>query len=353
MSELLVPVEQHDQRPFLPRKGKIKIGLKVKGKNGKEYPRSVDYFICPPEVQKRYGEKPTQLEVIFPFNTLQYNFDESLKAYRFNGRIFCRSSDGITAERADPKTGTMVTMPCPLKACPFHQKNECKRYGILSFLIPGVSTTGVYQLTTSGNRSCNNIRNVMNMIAMHIQAFHIPRQLNSIRFLLRVVKEQANPWVYDKDKGEYDQVPTQIPVVLLELHPEEDELFTQYGQKFLQQSSQGTQPAQDHASDVKEIPPPLNDDYPAEHLLPQHHVSDTDNGVMHPKVEEFFTATQFLFESGDDPITEYLGIQDKDGIRAPTVQQVKSWRSEKEIKYLQKALDAIYTAYPSIQGGAS
>jgi hypothetical protein len=44
----------------LPRLGKIRLGIKCKSvSTGNEYPKEVEYFVCPPEVQKVYGEKPT------------------------------------------------------------------------------------------------------------------------------------------------------------------------------------------------------------------------------------------------------------------------------------------------------
>ena len=43
----------------LPRLGKIRLGVKaISQKSGKEYPKETDYFVCPPEVQAVYGEKP-------------------------------------------------------------------------------------------------------------------------------------------------------------------------------------------------------------------------------------------------------------------------------------------------------
>ena len=58
------------QRVVLPRVGFIKVGYKEKATNGKEYPKSVDYFIASGKYAglftKAYGEKPQTIQIIFP-----------------------------------------------------------------------------------------------------------------------------------------------------------------------------------------------------------------------------------------------------------------------------------------------
>jgi hypothetical protein len=49
----------------LPRLEKVRLGIKVQGDKN-PYPRPVDYFVCPPEVQKVYTEKPRELRIMFP-----------------------------------------------------------------------------------------------------------------------------------------------------------------------------------------------------------------------------------------------------------------------------------------------
>ena len=44
-----------DRQEMLPRIGKIRLGIKKKHSNGREYPAATDYFVCPPEVQAVYG----------------------------------------------------------------------------------------------------------------------------------------------------------------------------------------------------------------------------------------------------------------------------------------------------------
>ena len=58
------------KRVVLPRVGFIKVGLKEVGKNGKEYPKSVDYFIPTGKYAglftQAYGEKPQTIQIVFP-----------------------------------------------------------------------------------------------------------------------------------------------------------------------------------------------------------------------------------------------------------------------------------------------
>jgi hypothetical protein len=58
------------KRVVLPRVGFIKVGLKEVGKNGKEYPKSVDYFIPTGKYAglftQAYGGKPQTIQIVFP-----------------------------------------------------------------------------------------------------------------------------------------------------------------------------------------------------------------------------------------------------------------------------------------------
>lgn len=58
------------KRVVLPRVGFVKVGLKEVGRNGKEYPKSVDYFIPTGKYAglftQAYGEKPQTIQIVFP-----------------------------------------------------------------------------------------------------------------------------------------------------------------------------------------------------------------------------------------------------------------------------------------------
>ena len=52
------PIKGISEIVRLPRLGKIRLGIKEEGADGKLYPTPTDYFVCPDEVKKVFGEKP-------------------------------------------------------------------------------------------------------------------------------------------------------------------------------------------------------------------------------------------------------------------------------------------------------
>ena len=58
----------------LPRLGKIRLGEKVEGKGGKEYPKATDHFVVPEEVAAVYGNEPKRLNIMFPLNEFPSQF---------------------------------------------------------------------------------------------------------------------------------------------------------------------------------------------------------------------------------------------------------------------------------------
>jgi len=160
------------ERRRLPRLGKIRTGIKVSNADGKEYPRAVDYFVCPPEVQAVYGEKPTSLRIMFPVD------DESLFASQFyrcysNSRGLLCKGDGVTAIRlVDAKTGEIAgrestetqlkEIECKGKDCPLYG-TRCTEVMNLQFLLPDVPGLGVWQIDTG---SIYSIMNINSMVAL-------------------------------------------------------------------------------------------------------------------------------------------------------------------------------------------
>lgn len=169
------------ERRILPRLGRIKLGMKVKSaRTGKEYPKELPYFLCPEEVRAVYGNEPKELDVLFPIESEDQCFPQSMRAYVFNG-LRCRG-DGETALRRvadvvwrkgeqilDDATervrGTIPSDPnglveigCP---CPLHESGDCKYSAHLMLMLPRVSPSGVYQISSG---SVNNIIRVNSCI---------------------------------------------------------------------------------------------------------------------------------------------------------------------------------------------
>lgn len=138
------------ERRRLPRLGKIRLGFKKVTKSGKEYPAEADYFICPPEVQKVYGEKPKELEIVFPVEDPEVFFPQSYKAYGLDQRLKCKG-DGEVAIRVNQETGELEERDCP---CEWLEEGKCAIRGHLLVILPKVSMGGTYQIDTG---SYNNI----------------------------------------------------------------------------------------------------------------------------------------------------------------------------------------------------
>jgi hypothetical protein len=144
-----------ESRPLrLPRAGRIRLGEKDINDRGKEYPRELDYFNCvdAPLVGEIYGEKPREIDVIFPVNDKRAIADTCYMRYGANGPK-CRGN-GVTAW--DMETGEereCLGEECEHVDC---DRPSCKRQMILTFVCYKVPGLCVYDLVTSGWRSIEN-----------------------------------------------------------------------------------------------------------------------------------------------------------------------------------------------------
>jgi hypothetical protein len=159
----------------LPRLGKIRLGIKKKTANGKEYPAEVDYFVCPPEVQKFYGPQPKLLDVMFPIDDPTTVFPQALKWYT-SSSLKCKG-DGVTAMRRvkdltpeqkvklkdelpdDPES--LVEVDCP---CPLLEQGQCSQKGNLLVMLPRVSMGGVYQIDTGSYHNIVRINSALDYL---------------------------------------------------------------------------------------------------------------------------------------------------------------------------------------------
>lgn len=168
----------------LPRKGKIRLGIKMKTAGGKEYPKEVQYFVCPPEVQRVYGEKPTEIDIMIPVEDEGVFFKQNLKWFsasqlncKGDGEAAMRRVKHLTPQQKQELEGeipsdenAMVEIQCP---CPLLDSGECSQVGNLMVLLPRVSLSGVYQLDTGSynnivriNSTIDYIRALVGRIAM-------------------------------------------------------------------------------------------------------------------------------------------------------------------------------------------
>jgi hypothetical protein len=171
-----MPIEGLSDVVRIPRLGKIRLGIKVTSKEKKnvQYPKATDYFVVPDEVKAVYGEKPTELEIMFPVEDPEIFAQQWLRAYSLTQGLVC-IGNGIDARRkVDIATGAMADhetkqwewkeLTCDSQECPEYQTKRCRRVMNLQFLLPQVPGLGVYQIDTSSFYSIVNINSMIKMI---------------------------------------------------------------------------------------------------------------------------------------------------------------------------------------------
>lgn len=165
---------------IIPRIGSIKVGMKVQGRDGREYPKSVDYFVpfgkYASLFTQAYGEKPQSIQIIFPSDDPEQVCCERYEYRDDDGKLIA-CGDGESFDVWDGKQYRSMSV----KEYPDLMKSIEKRYPnklfsrtgegwsitlTLNFLIPCVQgVAGVWQFVTKGTASTiPQIRNVFDAI---------------------------------------------------------------------------------------------------------------------------------------------------------------------------------------------
>lgn len=150
----------------LPRLDMIRLGIKKEGDRG-PYPQAVDYFVCPDEVKAIYGDKPTELDIMFPADDLELVAPQWYKCYSYSQGLICRGDGKKCWRKVDVHTGDFANRDtrewetavgiCEPEHCPMIGSKQCRRMMSLLFILPEVPRLGVYQLNTSSIYSIINI----------------------------------------------------------------------------------------------------------------------------------------------------------------------------------------------------
>jgi hypothetical protein len=160
----------------IPRLGKIHLGVKVKSKEKQnvEYPRATDYFVVPDEVKEVYGQKPTELQIMFPVEETELFAQQWLRAYSLTQGLVCIGSGVEARRKVDVDTGAIADrdtkqwewhdITCNPQECPEYEAKRCRRVMNLQFLLPEVPGLGVYQIDTSSFYSIVNINSMIKML---------------------------------------------------------------------------------------------------------------------------------------------------------------------------------------------
>lgn len=156
----------------LPEIGRLHIGKKQVGQNGREYPVSVDYFIPAGKYAAMFtaalGEKPQTIQVIFPDDDPEKVCNERYEYRDDKGALVARG-DGRLFEIWDGKRYAPYSIEqYPDIMAQIAAKNPTKRGAenwdvalTLRFIVPAVrGVVGVWQFSTKG--AASSIKNIRN-----------------------------------------------------------------------------------------------------------------------------------------------------------------------------------------------
>lgn len=160
--------------------GKIRLGIRALGKNG-GYPIETPYFVVPKEVQEIYGEKPIELDVMFPSNTPDLIFPQSLRWYGNSHGLKCIGNKK-QAQRLNERTFRFEPRECP---CELLENGDCSERAQLLVMLPKISMAGLYQIDIGSSNSMIDINSYFDWMNTHIGRFamiqlklrRVPRQM--------------------------------------------------------------------------------------------------------------------------------------------------------------------------------
>ena len=178
----------------LPRLGKIRLGIK-KETEGTAYPEPTDYFVCPEEVKKVYGEKPHELPIMFPTNDPSQWASQYLRCYSESRRLICRGNGKIAVTRGRIRSfhspvsedTELREIQCRPASCNYYQQGFCRRVMNLQFLLPECLGFGVYQMDTSSFHSMVNINSSLELI------HNICNRFAMIPLSLQLIEKEVQP----------------------------------------------------------------------------------------------------------------------------------------------------------------
>ena len=225
------PIRGYTDLRRLPRIGKLHLGIKQQSsKSDATYPKAVEWFevhedpTTSPEAveafREAYGDKPTELQIMFPTDDDLMFADANYKAYSMTHGLICKG-DGETADarwdmdrngirpegvekgtwaNRETKGWTRLKIPCLAEACPMQKQKQCRAVMNLQFLLPNVRGIGVWQVDTGSWHSIVNIRANIELIKAATGG-----HIRGIELTLRRVSKKVTPagekaknvWVLD------------------------------------------------------------------------------------------------------------------------------------------------------------
>lgn len=208
----------------LPRVGKIHLGIKEKSqKSDTSYPKAVEWFEVhespstgPDAVaafKEVYGDRPTELDIVFPSDDDLQFADANYKAYSQTHGLICKGDGeqadarwdidfnepnaarptGITSgtwANRNTKRWERLTIPCLAEACPMQRLNppRCKAVMNLQFFLPRVRGFGIWQIDTGSWHAIQNVRNNIELIKVATGG-----RIRGLELKLRRVSKEVTP----------------------------------------------------------------------------------------------------------------------------------------------------------------
>lgn len=172
-------------KPSFEVRAKVRVGVKATSQGGKEYPKSVDYF-----VSEGWTDQPKELTVLLPFERPEDNFSTGLEQWAGQMLVCYTKGETVNGQpvafrKKTLKRGSQVVdllkdftvvgeqmgnerMPvaCLARECHMMKaKDGCKPMGRLQFFIKGEDPAlGVYQLDTKSWNSIEKIEAFLSVL---------------------------------------------------------------------------------------------------------------------------------------------------------------------------------------------
>ncbi len=173
--------------------GKIRLGIKKENDEGVSYPSPTDYFVCPDEVKKIFGEKPKELRIMFPTENSEQWASQYLRCYSASRGLICRGDGEMAVARIVPRPGESIVpagleeTSCNPNSCGYYKRDQCRRVMNLQFLLPDCPGFGVYQLDTTSFHSMKNINSALTFIR------GVCQRVSMIPLSLQLVEQDVQP----------------------------------------------------------------------------------------------------------------------------------------------------------------
>lgn len=184
------------------------------------HPKDVSFFICPAEVQKRFGKEPTELDIAFPLSGLDENglpdigglFPQAYKYYGSSRGLKC-VGDGESAMKANEE-GIFEEVDCPCDK--FGQKDGCSKRASLLFFIPSISIGGIYVIDSG---SWNTMVDVQSGIYLALELLKDPitKQYNSITMLPFKLRRIQKETQHEKRKDKHWPLTCELNLTIPEI----------------------------------------------------------------------------------------------------------------------------------------